>query len=289
MPSGVLGSGPIGFTDTKGKQQSIPLSLLYFDNGLVKADKWPPYSANTAVVDALLKSLVEGEFLKPAPAPPPKPAIILKAAIPGVKGNTIQVTFSNIVAGATPATTTFEAEITAKATYSALSFDPNSPSFIGTVLGVEAFGTSSGLVRVKKPAPTTAVPPKVITTAKPLTGGGASRKSSLLIDENPSGTAFTLEAWKAGVEGDNIKITIPDVNLEAKTFTLVVEWTQAKIISITLASLQSALQGEQFVIKEVLKPEGAADFGIPALGTIVLSGGADATGALPAGAVAFSS
>ncbi|PZV10025.1 MAG: hypothetical protein DCF22_17510 [Leptolyngbya sp.] len=293
MPSAVLGSGPIGFTDTNGKQQSIPLSLLYFDNGLVKADKWPLYPANTAVVDALLKSLVAGEFLKPAPAPPPKPAMVLKAAIPGTRGNTIQVTFSNIVAGATPPTsTTFEAEITAKATYAALSLDPDSPSFIGKVLGVEAPGTSPGLVQVKKPAPAKTTPtplPKVITTSKPLAGGGASAKSSLSVDSDPSGTAFTLEAWKDGVEGDNIKITIPDVNSGTKTFTLVVEWTQAKITSITLANLPSKLQGKKFVIEEVLKPEGAADFGIPALGTIVLNGGADATGALPAGAVAFSS
>jgi hypothetical protein len=53
MPKVVIGSGPIGFTDRQGKQQSIPLSLLYFDNGVVKADKWPRYSDNAAVVDAL--------------------------------------------------------------------------------------------------------------------------------------------------------------------------------------------------------------------------------------------
>jgi hypothetical protein len=292
MPSAVLGSGPIGFTDTNGKQQSIPLSLLYFDNGLVKADKWPLYSANTAVVDALLKSLVAGEFLKPAPAPPPKPAMVLKAAIPGIRGNTIQVTFSNIVAGATPPTsTTFEAEITAKATYSGLSFNPASLSFVGKVLGVGAtLGTSPGLVRVKEPAPSTAVLPKAITTSTQLAGGGVSAKSSLSVAGDPSGTAFTLEAWKDGAEGNNIKITIPDVNSEAQTFTLVVEWTQPKITSIALSELPSklaGLAGKEFVI-EVSKPEGATDFGIPALGTITLSGGADATGALPAGAVAFS-
>jgi hypothetical protein len=286
MPSAVLGSGPIGFTDTNGKQQSIPLSLLYFDNGLVKADKWPLYPANTAVVDALLKSLVAGEFLKPAPAPPPKPAIILKAAIPGIRGNTIQVTFSNIVAGATPPTsTTFEAEITAKAIYSALSFDPNSPSFIGKVLGVEVSGTSPGLVRVKQPAPSTAVPPKTITISKPLVREGASPRSSLSVDGDPSGTAFTLEAWKEGADGDNIKIAIPDVDSVAQTFTLVVEWIQPKITSIALTDLPSKLAGTEFVI-QVSQPEGA-DFGIPSPGTIVLSGGVNATGALPAGAVAF--
>lgn len=290
MPSAVVGSGPISFTDSNGNQQSIPLSLLYFENSTVKADKWLPYNANKAVVDALLKDLVTGEFLKPAPTPPPKQAIVLKAAFPGAKGNTIQVTFSNIVAGSSPPTsTTFDAEIAAKFTYSGLSFEPGSPSFIGKVLDIGATsGTSPGLVRVKEPAPTTATQPKAITTSKPLMGGGASAKSSLIVDGDPSGTAFTLEAWKDGADGDNIKISIPDVNAGAKTFTLVVEWTQPKITSITLADLSAGtkLQGEKLVI-EVSKPEGT-DFGIPTPGTIVLNGGVDATGALPAGAIAFS-
>ena len=297
MPSTVIGNGPISFTDNNGTQQSIPLSLLYFDNGVVRADKWTLYSDpdNMAIVDALLKNLVVGEFLKPAPAQPPKPAIALKASIPGTKGNTIQVIFSNIVAGSSPPTsTTFDAEISAKATYPGLSFDPVSPSFVGKVLGVGATsGTSPGLVRVKEPAPVTATPPKAITTSKALTSGGASAKSSLSVDGDPPGTAFTLEAWKDGVDRNNIKISIPDtVNPEAKTFTLVVEWTQPKITSIAPKDLPPKLEGkkpegEKFVI-EVSKLKDAADFGIPAPGTIVLSGGADATGALPAGAVAFS-
>jgi hypothetical protein len=127
-----------------------------------------PYSANQKkVVDALLKNLVAGGFLKSAPTLPPKPAIVIKAAIPGAKGNTIQVTFSNfsnIVAGKPTAKTTFDAEIIAKATYSNLSFNPESASFIGKVLGVGATpGISPGLVRVKEPAPSTAIEPEAIT------------------------------------------------------------------------------------------------------------------------------
>jgi len=289
MAKAVIGNGPIGFTDTNGKQQSIPLSLLYFDNGVVKANKWGLYEDNKAVVDALLKSQVAGEFLKPAPASPPKPAMILKAAIPGAKGNTIQVTFSNIVAGATPpASSTFDAEITAKATYAGLSFEPESPSFIGKVLGVGAKpGTSPGLVRVKEPAPSAAIQPKAFTTSKKLTDGGGSPKFSLSVDTETTGKTLDLEAWKDGAAGDNIQVSIPAVNPGAKTFTLVVEWTQPKITSIKLTDLPAGvkLQGVDFVV-EVSPPAGG--FGIPTPGTIALSGGVDATGALPAGAVAFS-
>ncbi len=292
MPSQVIGNGPVSFTDKNGKHQSIPLSLLYFENSKIPVDKLSLDDDDKNTLKALLENLIAEGFLKPAPTPPPKAAIALKAARLGAKGNTIQVTFSNIVVDpdypTDPTKTTFDAEITAKATYSGLSFDPKSPSFIGKVLGVgEKAGTSPGLVQVKEPAPTKVTQPQTITTPKPLTGGGASVQSSLSIDGDPSGTAFTLEAWKKGADGDNIKITIPNVDSGAKTFTLVVEWAQPKITPIKLADLPSKLAGNEFVI-QVSKPEGG-DFGIPAPGTIVLNGGSDAKDPSPAEAVAFSS
>jgi hypothetical protein len=291
MPSAVIGSGPIGFTDEKGNQQFIPLSQLYFDDyGEVTVKGKLPDSANPKVVNALLKNLVAGGFLKSAPTLPPKPAIVIKAAIPGAKGNTIQVTFSKIVAGTTTAGPTFDAEIIAKATYSNLSFNPNFPSFIGKVLGIGATpGISPGLVRVKEPAPSTAIEPEAITFKALHTPDAlATEKKYLLvlkkgIDKEPD---LTLEAWKEGADGENIKITISEVDSTPQTFTLVVEWTQPKIINIALTQLPSKLAGEGFVIK-VSPPEGES-FGIPAPGTIVLSGGADAQDAVPAEKVVFS-
>jgi hypothetical protein len=58
------------------------------------------------------------------------------------------------------------------------------------------------------------------------------------IDTEPD---FTLEAWKEGADGQNIKIAIADVNPGAKTFTLVVESTQPKIVKIALTDLPSKL------------------------------------------------
>jgi hypothetical protein len=143
------------------------------------------------------------------------------------------------------------------------------------------------LVRVKEPIPATATQPQAIATPEPLTGGSDSVKSSLAIAGDPSGTAFTLEAWKNGTEGDNIQVSIANVDAAAKTFTLTVEWTQPKIPAIALTDLPAKLEGNQFAIA-VSKPEDS-DFAIPAPGTISLSGGADATEARPATAVAFSS
>jgi len=304
MPSAVIGSGPIGFTDNEGKQQFIPLSQLYFDDyGEVKVtgENELPYSANKKVVDALLKNLVAGGFLKSAPTPtlPPKPAFVMKAAIPGAKGNTIQVTFSNfrnIPTGLPPVNiSTFDAEIIAKATYSNLSFDPELPSFIGKVLGVGATpGISPGLVRVKEPAPKDKeIQPEAISTPQALqspTVAGEKKFSRVVPKKDlPSDPAFTLEAWKEGADGQNIKITlIPDVHSPPQTFTLVVEWTQPKIINIALTELPLKLAGEGFVIEVSPPPEDPKSYGIPAPGTIVLSGGADAQDAVPAEKVVFS-
>jgi hypothetical protein len=297
MPSAVIGSGPIGFTDNQGKQQFIPLSQLYFDDdGNVTVKAGVVGEKNQGAVNALLKNLVAGGFLKSAPTLPPKPAIVIKAAIPGAKGNTIQVTFSkfsNIVADLPTAKTTFDAEIIAKATYSNLSVDPSSTSFIGKVLGVGATpGISPGLVRVKAPASNTPIQqPKAITsTALSLQDSTETNYYHVVPSQGDSSKpAFTLEAWKEGVDGQNIKITlIPDVNSTLQTFTLVVEWAQ-KISPIGLNNLPSKLAGDQdkeFVIK-VSPPEGES-FGIPAPGTIVLSGGADARDAVPAEKVVFS-
>jgi len=298
MPSAVIGSGPIGFTDKEGQQQFIPLSQLYFDDdGNVTVKAGVVGEKNQGVVNALLKNLVAGGFLKPAPTLPPKPAIVIKAAIPGAKGNTIQVTFSkfsNLVAGLPTADTTFDAEIIAKATYSNLSFNPNSASFIGKVLGVGATpGISPGLVRVKEPAPSTAIEPEAITfKALHPPDALATEKKYLLvlkkgIDKEPD---FTLEAWKEGADGQNIKITISEVDLKTETFTLVVEWAQ-QIMSIGLNQLPSKLAGEQdkeFVITVSPPEDDPKSFGFPAPGTIVLSGGADARDAVPAEKVVFS-
>jgi len=300
MPSAVIGSGPIGFTDKEGKQQFIPLSQLYFnDDGEVTVKVGQLYNDNKKVVDALLKNLVAGGFLKSAPTLPPKPAIVIKAAIPGAKGNTIQVTFSNfhnIPTGQHPVNiTTFNAEIIAKATYSNLNLDPSSASFIEKVLGVGATpGISPGLVRIKETAPAgTPIQPKPIETPTELVQPTPPVKKHFLVVEqegSPSKPAFTLEAWKEGDDGKNIKITlIPDVGSTTKNFTLVVEWAQ-KILDLTPDNLVSKLAGEEgkeFVIK-VSPPEGANSFGIPAPGTIVLSGGADARDAVPAEKVVFS-
>ena len=285
MSTQVIGSGPIGFTNSDGNQVFIPLSALYFDaGGQIKADKWSSYTAkNKSTVDVLLKELVEGGFLLPVAESPMKPAMLIKAAISGAIGNHIQVVFSKIVVDSiTPANSTFDSTITVKDTYVGMSFDSTSSSFIKKVLGTETIaGIISSLVHVKD-ADTPSLPKQ---GSYVLTGGGAAVKASKAIDGDPSGTAFTLEAWKNGADGQYITATISQVDATAKTFTLVIEWKQPVITGIKAADLPTKLVGDGLVLK--VSQSGGANFAIPVLGSIILSGGADTKAATKASAIAI--
>jgi hypothetical protein len=283
MTSTVIGNGPIGFTDKDGNQKFIPLSSLYFEGSEIKVVSSQLYTKNKLTVDAVLKNLIDGGFLTAGANPPPKPALVLKAAIPGAAGNSITVTFSNIVVNLnTPGNSTFDATITAKETYSGLSFDSNSSSFIKKVLGTETIIASSpGLVRAKdSDAPTQPTDKQSYT----LAGGGVGKSHVDITGTSPGPTAFTVEAWKVGSEGDNITIKISEVDAIAKTFTLIVEFKPQLITGIKLTDLPDKLAGSGFVIT-VAKPDSGA-YAIPALGTVILGGGADAKAASTATAIA---
>lgn len=283
MPSQVIGNGPIGFTDSTGNQRFSPLSVLEFLDDQINAVNWPLYIPNQAIVDSLLVDLVDNGFLRPGPSAPSKPAMVLRAAVPGAAGNTIQVTFSNLVVDTTtPANTTFDATIFSKDTYLGLSYDaisPASPEFIKNVLGTETLtGTSPTFIRVKNAD--TPSQPKPGTYV--LEGGNATTKSSKGIDGDPMGTGFTMEAWQNGDEGNSITVTISQVNATTKTFTLVVELKQPTITGIKLSDLPAKLAGSGIVLS-VTGP-GGGDFAIPALGTVGLRGGSDAKAAASASA-----
>jgi len=280
MVNTVVGSGPIGFTDVNGNQRFIPLSSLFFENGIIQAKNWPLYTANQAIVDAVLNALNADGLLVPGPTPPIKPAMVLESAIAGVKGNSIQVVFSNLVVDATtPANTTFDATISARSSYPGLSFDSAAPSFIKTVLGTETIvGTSPGLIHAKDGD--TPKQPKPSSYA--LTGGGTSAKSSVAVVGATDPTAFTVEAWKNGAGGDNISVTVSAVDATAKTFTLLVEWKEQKLTGIKLADVSTQLAGDGLLLK--VSPPVGGSFALPAIGTILLTGGRDAQAASPASA-----
>jgi len=290
MPSQVLGSGPVGFTDKDGNQKFIPLSALYFDDKGIQVDgKLPLYNTdNKSIVDSLLERLVAGGFLTPAPNEPPKPAMILKAANPGAAGNNIQVTFSNIA----PDKMKFDATITETEAYEGLSFDSQSANFIKTVLGTEKPENSKGglvhILEVDQPT----FPPQAGTYELKLPkdkSNDEDNTKNAFVKIQASSTTFTLEARKPGKDGESTKVTIDlnSINDSAKTFDLKVVWTQT-VTGITLGDLSKKLAGSGYLITVEL-PKKGGEFMIPAPGTVVLSGGADKKEAEAASATVFAS
>ena len=275
----VLGNGPIGFTDSNGNQKFIPLSALEFLDGNINVKNWPPYDANENIkniVDALLDELVDNAFLRPGSSPPPKPAMVLEAAVPGAFGNKIQVEFSL----SDTSEPTLNATIMAQDSYEGLSYDstpPTSPAFIKNVLGTGTLtGTRPTLIRVKD----TETPSQPKEGSYLLTGGDSSTKSFTGIDGDPTGTAFTAEAWKEGSEGNNITVTISDLDADEETFTLEVKFERS-LTDIKLSDLPDELADDGIVLTVTAPDEG---FALPALGTIGLSGGSDPKAASPASA-----
>lgn len=272
MSSQVIGSGPIGFTDKNGSQKFIPLSALEFVEGEISAGKWPDYAENKAIVDALIEDLIANKFLRPAPSPPPRTAMVLRAAVAGAAGNKIRVTFSNLKEDTVnPDDSTFDAKIMAEATYENLSWDSDSETFIETVLGTDQAGTRPCWIRVREEASDSELSqPKQGSYV--LEGGSDTKKSSKAIGGVPPGTAFTVEAWQVGVEGNHITVEISNVVDGAKTFTLLVKFEQS-IKSIKLSKLASELAGSKLVL-EVAKA--VENFALPTPGTVWLNGGSDA-------------
>jgi hypothetical protein len=258
-----LFNGPINFTDVaSGKEISLPLSSVFFDGSLVKAEG-SIYDANKGAADAWLTYLASAGLLKPDKSPPAKPAMKITAQIGGASGNYIQVTFGNFVPdNANAANTTFDAAVTEVDTYTDLKL-----ATIQDALGATAgAGKQPGLVLIPGAAPTDmpAVMPETAMAGDP---------AKLAVPKNTgAGDAFTLQAKAAGPDGALTKIAIKDVNIAAGTFTLVAKWTKSKA-AVKVGDLQTNFAYEI----TVAPPDGGGGaLAPPAPGTVSLSGGSDA-------------
>jgi hypothetical protein len=265
-----IANGPIGFTDITGKFISVPVPLLAFKAGEIDASAWPEYTTYKAELDPWLKYLVQSGAITPGEAREPEPAMLIEAAAGGLPGNAVKVEFSAIteVAPGDPTKTTFDAKITEKHTYKDLK-----PDTIKDIIGTEAQrGTQPGLVIITE-ADKSDLPKAGVYK---LAGGGTSAKSSKDIDkQSGSGKAFTVEARSNGKAGDNIKVTIGDVDATAKTFSLTVEYEES-IAGLKIGDLPAKLAGDpgkEFVLK--VSPPPGGSFKVPAAGLVSLSHGAE--------------
>jgi hypothetical protein len=215
----------------------------------------------------------------PDTAPTPKPAMVIKSKDPGAAGNNIRIAFSNVTVDPdNPGNSTLAMAITETDTYTGLK-----PSTIAGVIGTETTpGSKPGLVHLKaSPAPAL---PKAGDYQ--LAGGGAN-PSSVDIDKNTgSGAAFTLEAKRAGADGDKTKVTIKDVDAVAGTFTLIATWSKTTPSPIKVSDIPASSAYEL----DVTAPTGGV-LAAPVAGNVTLSGGADTdtVAALPASTIVLAS
>jgi hypothetical protein len=283
MPVPAIANGPIALTDTTtGKHISIPLTALVFDAGKLNASAWPGYNTYKAQLDPWLDHLADIKVVVPGEVESPKPAMVIKAVAEGLPGNDVRVQFSNIVVDpADPSQRTFDARITEMQEYKGLD-----PATLNTVLGTEAVrGTRPGLVTI----PAADVPALPKNGDYQLAAGGAAVKAKKDVAKQAAGPgkAFTVEARRAGVKGNKIKVTIADVDADLNTFTLRAEYVET-LLGLKTGNLPVGLAGaanSEFMIQASPPPGGA--FGVPSPGVVSLTGGREQQAATPASATIF--
>ena len=94
-PVGVIGSSPIGFTNSEGAQKVVPLSALQFSGSDLQLNSaWASHfdAGEMATLLAVAKARAAAGELTPPPVPPPTPAIASRPRAPARKPTASQST-----------------------------------------------------------------------------------------------------------------------------------------------------------------------------------------------------
>lgn len=264
------GNGPFEFTNSQGKQISIPLSAIKFDsNGQpVVNSTWKSY-VTTQPGQALLAYAVKEGLLAPQPQPSPFPAMVIGAADPGSCGNniTVAVTISGVTTSPPsndPTLTPFSLMVTETDTYT-----NQTASTIASTLA-----SSGGLVQIVGPVN------QGVPAHQSGTLGGSPPQYSVLGSGSPPGWVFKLGAKHNVPDASRTQVSVtpnltspPDPG--AGTFTLTVTWPKT-VNGITLPTLESMIQSQLSYEITVSKPSSGA-YSLPAAGSTTLAGGGTAS------------
>lgn len=276
--SAVIGDGPVRFTRKNGSMILIPLSQLYFDDtGVLTRDPLAP-PEGSELLDFLNFLVLSGQLTK-ADSPPPQAALLIAAAEAGAVYNGVSIDIEKI-SGTAPATVKFDVTVSKSDTYTGLSWDSSSaaakaaPNYMANVLGTElGAGTSPSLVRAIS-ADTPTQPAAIASPGTKFKDNGAGKIATLAVPGDPSGTAFNLQAFKAGSPGGLITIQIANVKKVEMTFDLTVTWS--KTLTATTSSDFEKDKECGYLIKVTDPPSG---LGVPRPGMVVMTGAVDATSA----------
>jgi hypothetical protein len=274
----VIGNGPIDFMDSGGEQVSVPLSALKIESGQVDlesswADKAGLSGDDPSILKGLLAELQRQGYLRSAPAPTQKPAMIVKAASPGPEGNNIEITVSEVTqntdAPLDPLKTTFS--VTAKETdeYPDLML-----ASIATVLGIDEDPKGTGLVHVVTGSVAAdGVPAEKIGTKALKLGPGAQVE----VKDKDDKTLFTLKPRASlGSSDPKVKVTITEVDTAKKTFKLTATWKKKVTgVKVDPATLESKFQELEYLV--TVSPPASGAYSVPKAEARSLSGGSAAT------------
>lgn len=281
----VVGNGPFEFTDANGKQVSIPLSALQFENGNLEVDPSTQFAKLpdlVAIVNPLLRYLSSQQLIVPAVAPSPKPAMVITAADPGSAGNNITIQIKVTPdASLDPTKANFNVTVTETDTYKGVS----AANIEATLGSSKVAGTQPGLVRVNTVKDLTGIP---APADYPLTGGGPGTRAKVDVKDKTPAVILTLEAKKEGSEGARAIVTISNVDNGKKTFDVKVTWTN-NVKGLTLGTIQNLAA---FGYEISVSPPPSGVFSVPVdtgNAPIPLSGGADGASPSAASAIVFAS
>jgi hypothetical protein len=261
------GTSPVSFLDSNQNQVEIPLNEVFFTPNGVDGSSWPLFSANSAVVPALLGQLAAQGALSASTAPASAPSQTATAVQAGPMGNSITITF----ASPSPVAGTLTITVAAKEVYEGLT-----PGTLSAALGTSA-ATAEGLVFLSDPPGTGGMPENF---SGPI-GAGPTYDLGVPDASDPTKMAFTVAATNqtddAGAQAIHIAV-VPD---SATTFTLTATWTKT-VSDVTLVSL--ATTNPYAYLVAFSGPSGP----LPAAGSISLKGGKAASGPNPATAASAS-
>jgi hypothetical protein len=246
---------PVVFFTPDGTQIEIPMSSIYFDDGVLgtwaadpsgKLLPWLTYQATLGRIVATAK-------------PPTSPALVVQAAHAGAYGNRIEVK----TAPAAVPTKVDSVDVTVSATdrYA----DVKVADLAGLLGTAGADGTQPGILLVSDAPPGATEPKKGPVTEAAgkweLAGAGG-------------GPAVKLAARNPGAPFDAGKVLVNiDDGEAAGTFTLVVTWS-ATAADVVPADFAAAFSPKFDFLVTITQPAGG-HFLTPRAGTISLAGGSE--------------
>jgi hypothetical protein len=254
---------PVVFFTEDGAQLEVPMSAIYFDNGVVGTDR-PPDSSSRKLLLWLQYQASLGRIVS-APDPPASPAFLVEAATAGTYGNRIEITTAP---AATPtAVDSVDVKVSATDRY----IDVKVADLAGLLGTAGAKGTEPGLLQVAD---------------NPV---GASEPTPGIIAEDPTATwklgtgkkAVTLEPRTPGTDFDAGDVLVRvEPGGAPGTFALVVTWSAA-VDDVSPADFSAAFTPKFDFLVTIAKPADGP-FKAPRAGTLSLAGGSERTDATSA-------